>query len=70
MLKHPNQARNGNLISASMISSSWNTDPRWSGIERSYTAEDVVRLRGSVLIEHTLARFGAERLWHLLNTED
>jgi isocitrate lyase len=48
----------------------WETDPRWKGIERTYTAEDVVRLRGSVQEEHTLARLGAERLWSLLHTED
>jgi len=47
----------------------WDTNPRWKGIQRHYTAEDVVRLRGSVQIEHTLARRGAEKLWHLLNTE-
>ena len=43
---------------------------RWSGIERDYTAEDVVRLRGSVRIEHTLGRLGAEKLWRLLAEED
>ncbi|WP_031163490.1 isocitrate lyase [Streptosporangium roseum] len=48
----------------------WETNPRWKGTERTYTAEDVVRLRGSVQEEHTLARLGAERLWELLNTED
>ncbi|RBQ19085.1 isocitrate lyase [Spongiactinospora rosea] len=48
----------------------WETDPRWAGVERTYTAEDVIRLRGSVQEEHTLARLGAERLWNLLNTED
>jgi isocitrate/methylisocitrate lyase len=42
---------------------------RWSGIERPYTEEDVQRLRGSVHVEHTLARLGAERLWELLNGE-
>ncbi|WP_420997152.1 isocitrate lyase [Cupriavidus sp. 30B13] len=47
----------------------WETNPRWKGVKRNYTAEDVVRLRGSVQIEHTLARRGAEKLWHLLNTE-
>ncbi len=50
------------------LEESWKSD-RWKGIERPYTAEDVVRLRGSVQIEHTLARLGAERLWHLLHTE-
>ena len=52
-----------------MISSIWETDSRWQGIERPYTAEDVVRLRGSVVVEHTLARLGAQRLWNLLQTE-
>ena len=46
----------------------WATDPRWRGIERPYSAEDVVRLRGSVRVEHTIARLGAERLWDLLGT--
>jgi isocitrate lyase len=48
----------------------WETDPRWRGIERTYTAEDVIRLRGSIQEEYTLARLGAERLWNLLQTED
>jgi isocitrate lyase len=48
----------------------WETDPRWRGIRRDFTAEDVVRLRGSVQEEHTLARLGAERLWHLLHEEN
>ena len=47
----------------------WTTNPRWQGVERPYTAEDVLRLRGSIHIEHTLARLGAERLWELLNSE-
>jgi isocitrate lyase len=46
----------------------WATDPRWAGIDRTYTAADVIRLRGSVQEEHTLARLGAERLWTLLNS--
>ena len=48
----------------------WAETTRWGGIERDYTAEDVVRLRGSVRIEHTLARRGAEKLWQLLHDED
>ncbi len=48
----------------------WETDERWSGIERTYGAEDVIRLRGSVVEEHTLARLGAERLWHLIQSEE
>ncbi|GJG95611.1 isocitrate lyase [Cupriavidus pauculus] len=47
----------------------WDTNPRWKGVQRHFSAEDVVKLRGSVQIEHTLARRGAEKLWHLLNTE-
>jgi isocitrate lyase len=43
---------------------------RWNGIERLYTEEDVERLRGTIRIEHTLARLGAERLWQLLQDED
>ncbi|WP_024761838.1 isocitrate lyase [Streptomyces exfoliatus] len=48
----------------------WATDPRWQGIERTYSAEDVVRLSGSVREEHTLARRGAERLWRQLHELD
>jgi isocitrate lyase len=49
--------------------SDWKNDPRWQGVERPYTAEDVDRLAGSVRVEHTLARRGAERLWSLLQSE-
>jgi len=55
---------------AEQLRDEWDNDPRWEGIERTYSAEDVVALRGSVQEEHTLARLGAERLWHLLRTED
>ena len=48
----------------------WATNPRWKGIKRGYSAADVVRLRGSFPIEHTIARRGAEKLWDLLHTED
>jgi isocitrate lyase len=48
----------------------WETDPRWADIKRNYTAEDVIRLRGSLAEEYTLARHGAEKLWQLLHTED
>src|SRR5580704_6269482 len=47
----------------------WQEDPRWANVERTYGAEDVVRLRGSVQEEHTLARLGAERLWKLLHSD-
>ncbi|MFJ8629672.1 isocitrate lyase [Streptomyces sp. NPDC093568] len=55
---------------AAELASRWATDPRWQGIERTYTAEDVVRLSGSVREEHTLARRGAERLWRGLHERD
>ena len=45
----------------------WDTNPRWKGLKRSYSAADVVRLRGSVQPEYTLAKRGAERLWELVN---
>src|SRR6266849_4261636 len=55
---------------AQAMENRWNTDPRWDGITRPYSASDVLRLRGSVQIEHTLARLGAERLWDLLHREN
>src|SRR5579872_3227976 len=51
------------------LTQDWQNSPRWSGITRPYSAQDVDRLRGSVQIEHTLARLGAERLWNLLQSE-
>src|SRR5918993_2417192 len=48
------------------IRKDWNDNPRWKGVKRGYTAEDVVRLRGSVKVEHPLARRGAEKLWKLM----
>jgi isocitrate lyase len=51
------------------ITTTWKNDPRWSGIERPYTAQDVDRLRGTVHIEHSLARHGAERLWAQMKSQ-
>ncbi len=51
------------------VGADWKTDPRWSGVVRPYRPEDVERLRGSLQIEHTLARLGAQRLWRLLESE-
>jgi isocitrate/methylisocitrate lyase len=51
---------------ADRLQAQWQADPRWQGVARTYTAEQVVRLRGSIAPEHTLARLGAERLWALL----
>lgn len=48
----------------------WATDPRWNGVQRGYPAAEVVRLRGSVHVEHTLARMGAEKLWQSINSEE
>ena len=55
---------------AADLAQDWAGNPRWAGVRRDYSAEDVVRLRGSVREEHTLARRGAERLWELLHTRD
>src|SRR5215831_12316935 len=57
-------------LTAATIDRAWKDDPRWSGIERLYGADDVVRLAGTVRIQHTLAERGAQRLWDLLHTED
>ena len=73
--QHPNSV-NGHRSTMSLaelaaqLRREWELDPRWQGIERAYSAEDVVRLRGSIQEEHTLARLGAERLWRLLHERD
>jgi len=54
---------------AEELEKSWAKDRRWKGIERPYSGEEVIKLRGTVKVEHTLARMGAERLWKLVNTE-
>ena len=54
---------------AAALEKDWAENPRWKGIKRGYTAADVVRLRGSLPIERTLAKRGAEKLWNLVNTE-
>jgi isocitrate lyase len=56
-------------LEAARLRKDWSENPRWKSIERGYTAEDVVRLRGSLPIEHTLARRGAEKLWKLIQEE-
>jgi isocitrate lyase len=55
---------------AEQIKLDWQNNPRWKGVSRPYKAEDVVRLRGTVPVEHSLARIGAEKLWRYLQTED
>jgi isocitrate lyase len=58
------------LPTAEQIQHDWDTNPRWEGITRHYSAEDVVRLRGTVHVEHSLARLGAEKLWKYLHEKD
>src|SRR5487761_2238829 len=55
--------------SAARISADWAGNPRWRSLQRPYTAADVVRLQGSVRIEHSLARLGAEKFWRLVHEE-
>ena len=56
--------------SVSAILNTWRSDPRWHGVERTYAPQDVVRLRGSVVIEHTLAKLGAQKLYQALTVSD
>src|SRR5512136_1665616 len=56
-------------LEAQRLQKEWNENPRWKGIKRGFTAEDVVRLRGSVQVEHTLAKRGADKLWRLVKEE-
>ncbi|MFZ9872541.1 MAG: isocitrate lyase [Steroidobacteraceae bacterium] len=57
------------LKSADELQQEWSTSPRWSGVQRGYSAQDVVRLRGTVAIDHSLARLGAEKLWRSMAIE-
>ncbi len=65
---HPD--RPTDYTTAEYLERTWATSPRWEGVRRDYTAEDVVKLRGSHLIAHTVACLGARRLWDLLHEED
>ncbi len=56
-------------LTAEQIQLDWTNNPRWAQVSRPYRADDVVRLRGTVAVEHTLARRGADKLWHNLSTE-
>ncbi|GAA0682885.1 isocitrate lyase [Dyella marensis] len=58
------------LPTADQLTLDWQNNPRWNGVRRNYTAADVVRLRGTVPVEHSIARQGAERLWKSLQQED
>ncbi|HEX4970812.1 MAG TPA: isocitrate lyase [Steroidobacteraceae bacterium] len=54
-------------LSAEQLRKEWQTNPRWQGVERAFKAEDVVRLRGTVHVEHSLARLGAQKLWRFMH---
>jgi len=58
-----------NQAAITAIKEDWEQNPRWRNVKRDFTAEDVYRLRGSIVIEHTLAHHGAEKLWRLLTTK-
>jgi len=58
------------LPTADQLKHDWATNPRWKGVTRNYTAHDVVRLRGTVPVEHSIAKLGAQKLWRTLQTED
>ena len=58
------------IKSAQTLEKEWAQDPRWSGIERGYSADEVVRLRGSIQVEHSLARMGSEKLWKNITEDD
>ena len=64
------QVNQQNQLNEKQLETLWANEKRWNGITRPYTAKDVIRLRGSIHIEHSLARLGSERLWKLLHEED
>src|SRR5690606_4006136 len=68
-LPHPRTAAMTTLPTAEQLRHDWNSNPRWAGVTRPYSAEEVVRLRGTVTVEHSLATLGANKLWHSLHTE-
>ena len=55
------------LATAEEMRKTWRDSPRWRGVERPYSAEDVVRLRGTIAVEHSIARLTAEKLWRYVN---
>ena len=61
---------NTQTLNTEQLEQHWQTDARWNGITRGYSADEVVRLRGTVAIEHSLARLGSEKLWKNLNSLD
>ena len=57
------------MANAALIENDWKTNPRWDGVERNYSGEDVARLSGSVRLEYTLAKLGSEKLWKSMKEE-
>ena len=68
-IMNPEERTAQQTLAEECIDYEWANNPRWKGVQRPYIAADVLRLRGSIHIEHTLARLGAERLWELLGSE-
>lgn len=59
-----------NDIKANQLEAEWKNNPRWNGVKRDYTAKDVLKLRTSIKIEHSLAKRGSDRLWKMLTKEE
>lgn len=57
-------------IKAAQLEAEWKNNPRWNGVKRDYSAKDVLKLRTSIKIEHSLARRGSDRLWKMLTKEE
>lgn len=57
-------------IKAAQLEAEWKNNPRWNGVERNYGAKDVLKLRTSIKIEHSLAKRGADRLWRMLTKDE
>src|SRR6185436_13076766 len=66
-IHHRSAAMNRREQEAAQLKRDWSENPRWAGVKRPYAPEEVVRLRGSLQVEHTLARQGAEKLWHMMH---
>ena len=62
--------KNLRSLAVRQLEQEWATNPRWKHVQRDYTADEVIGLRGSFAVEHTLARMGAGRLWELIHTDD
>ena len=70
IISKTNEVAMSKIRSANDIQADWDSNPRWKNVKRDYTAEEVAKLSGSVQIEYSLARQGAEKLWHEINNSD